>query len=288
MKTRLRGKTDSAILRRYIPIWCLAVWLERKRRDLEHGKLLNLATELGYQLMVSGAEIYRTEDSVGRLMKAYGLDSGEVFAIPNCLTVSLRGEDGEPITRIRRIPEHGTCIEMLERYNALCRELCRETPELDDAMARLKAVPENRKSYPRWVQFAACFVAAAAFCLFFGGSLTDAPFSGICGIAVSLCLLLVSRVGANGFFKTIAASAVSALLAMMFDLIWPGLNTDAIIIGAYMALVPGVAFTTALRDLMAGDMVSGLAKAAEGVLIAVGIAVGTGVAMSLVRVLTGG
>lgn len=255
---------------------------------MEYGKLLNLAAELGYRLMMSGAEIYRAEDSVGRLLKAYGLDSGEVFAIPNCLTISLRGEDGEPITRIRRIPEHSTNVELLELYNALCRELCRETPDLDDAMERLQAVPQNQRTYPFWVQLIAYFVAAAAFCLFFGGSMTDAPFSGICGIAVALCMFLVSRLGANGFFKTIAASAVSALLALTFEFIWSGLNTDAIIIGAYMALVPGVAFTTALRDLMAGDMVSGLAKAAEGVLIAVGIAVGTGVAMSLMRVLTGG
>lgn len=255
---------------------------------MEHGKLLNLATEMGYRLMTSGAEIYRTEDSVGRLISAYGLDSGEVFAIPNCLNVSIRGEDGEPLTRIRRIPEHGTDVEMLERYNALCRELCRETPDFDEAMARLKTVSEHKPEYPLWVRIIAYFVGAAGFCLFFEGDFLDCLFSGISGVAVGLCLISMSRVGANGFFKAIAASAVSALLSMGFALFWPAINTDAIIIGAYMALVPGVAFTTALRDIMAGDMVSGLAKCAEGILIAVGIAVGTGVAMSLMRVLTGG
>lgn len=155
-------------------------------------------------------------------------------------------------------------------------------------MARLETIPESRRNYPLWAQLLAYFVGAAAFCLFFEGSFLDCLFSGISGVAVGICLISMTRVGANGFFKTIAASAVSALLTLCFALIWPSITTDTIIIGAYMALVPGVAFTTALRDIMAGDLVSGIAKCAEGIFIAVAITVGTGLAMSLMRMLTGG
>lgn len=255
---------------------------------MKRDKLLNLSMEIGYQLMVNGAEIYRVEDSVSRLLRAYGLDSGEVFAIPNYLNVSILGENGEPLTRIRRIPPHGTDIDMLERYNALCRELCRDVPDYEESMKRLKTVESGRRVYPVWAQMIGYFFGAWGFCLFFQGSMVDAVVSGICGIVVGICLMLMSRVDSNGFLKTMAASAVSAVLAMSFLHIWPALNVDAIIIGAYMALVPGVAFTTALRDIMAGDMVSGLAKLAEGIFIALAIALGTGFAMSLVRMLWGG
>ena len=40
---------------------------------MEYDDLLNMGTELGYQLMFSGAEIYRVEESVFRLLTAYGL-----------------------------------------------------------------------------------------------------------------------------------------------------------------------------------------------------------------------
>ena len=255
---------------------------------LEHDKLLNLSAEMGYQLMISGAEIYRTEDSVSRLLRAYGLDSGEVFAIPNCLNVSVLDADGAPMTRIRRIPPHGTNIDMLERYNALCRELCRETPDYEEAMERLRAVPRDRWVYPFWMVLMGYYVGAFGFCLFFRGGLLDALVSGLCGVAVGLCLTWMSRVGSNVFFKTLAASVLSALLALTAEILLPALNSDLIIIGAYMALVPGVAFTTALRDIMAGDMVSGIAKLAEGVFIAVAIALGTGFAMGLARFFGGG
>ena len=43
-----------------------------------------------------------------------------------------------------------------------------------------------------------------------------------------------------------------------------------------MLLVPGLAITNAIRDTIAGDLVSGLTRAAEAFFIAISIAVGTG------------
>ena len=67
-----------------------------------------------------------------------------------------------------------------------------------------------------------------------------------------------------------------------------GQNQDLIIIGAMMALVPGIAMTNAMRDIMAGDMVAGISKAAEALLIGAAIALGTALALGLTRMVTGG
>ncbi|RAZ53264.1 threonine/serine exporter, partial [Klebsiella oxytoca] len=68
---------------------------------MDYEKLLNMAAELGYQLMYSGAEIYRVEESARRLLQAYGVEAPEVFAIPNCLIVSVATPEGQPVTRMR-------------------------------------------------------------------------------------------------------------------------------------------------------------------------------------------
>ena len=250
--------------------------------------MLNLGTELGYELMLSGAEIYRAEDSVGRLLRAYGSRTGEVFAIPNCLIVSLIGAEDTPLTRIRRIPPHGTDVDRLERCNDLCRRLCRETPDYPAAMELLEQLRRGCRGYTPAMALAGYFLGAFGFCLFFQGGPLDGVFSGLCCLAIGLCLHIMSRMGANSFFKTISASAVSSFLALLLGRLGPGLNTDAITIGALMALVPGVCFTSAMRDIMAGDMVTGLSKAAEGILIGVAIVIGTGAAMGLAGVLWGG
>lgn len=244
--------------------------------------------ELGYELMISGAEIYRVEDSVARLLRAYGSGTGEVFAIPNCLIVSLVGDGDQPLTRIRRIPPHGTDVDRLERCNALCRALCREKPDFGAALEQLEQLRCSSKGYTPMMALVGYFIGAFGFCLFFGGNWPDAVLSGLCSLSIGLCLHIMGRMGANAFFRSIAASAVSAFLAILLARLGPELSADLIIIGALMALVPGVCFTSAMRDIMAGDMVTGLSKAAEGILIGAAVAIGTGAAMALAGMLWGG
>ena len=91
---------------------------------MDYDELLELAMELGYQLQMCGAETYRVEESINRLLNAYGVQ-GEVFAIPNSLIVSMDIPNERPRTRMRRIPYHGTDLDSVEQFNGLCRRLYR-------------------------------------------------------------------------------------------------------------------------------------------------------------------
>ena len=82
--------------------------------------LMDLAIDLGYELAMSGAETFRVEESVTRMLAAYGVDS-DVFAIPNYIMITIRRKDGTPITRMRRIGHHGNNMDSVERFNALSR-----------------------------------------------------------------------------------------------------------------------------------------------------------------------
>lgn len=248
--------------------------------------VLDLAMELGYQLQMAGGEIYRVEESITRVLAAYGIQSGEVFAIPNCIIASL-SDQGQTLTRVRRVGGHGIDIWRLEAVNALCRRLCRVPLPPNQARRELEETLEGEPEYPQWVILLAHFVAAAAFCLFFGGSGWDALCAGACGVAIGLCLWLAKGLGGGLVLKTIAAGAASALLALALVAAGLGRNVDLITIGALMLLVPGVALTTAVREIMVGDMVSGLSRLAEAILIAVAIALGTGVALAAGRLLGG-
>lgn len=254
---------------------------------MKDDELLSLGSGLGYEMMVSGAEVYRVEDSVGRLLRSYGSGSGEVFAIPCCLIVSIMGEEGQPLTRIRRIPPHGTDVDRLERCNDLSRRLCRETPDYPAARSLLEDIRQGSQGYSVPMTLLGYFMAAFGFCLFFNGTLAESVLSGLCCLAIGGSQYFMDRMGSNSFFKTIAAGAVSAFLAVAFAHIWPGLDSDHITIGALMVLVPGVCFTSALRDIMAGDIVTGLSKAAEGILIGSAIAIGTGAAVAVAGTLWG-
>ena len=53
-----------------------------------------------------------------------------------------------------------------------------------------------------------------------------------------------------------------------------GISADKIIIGNIMMLIPGIALTNSVRDLIGGDIIAGTLRFSEAGLIAVAIAGG--------------
>lgn len=243
--------------------------------------LLELAAELGYRMMCTGAEVYRVEESVQRVLQAYGVESGEIFAIPSCINVSLTDPDGQSSTRIRRIPPHSTDLDLLVAYNELCRQVCQSPPPLEDLRQRLDTILQQRRTYSFPMHLLAWFGGAGAYALFFGGSLRDSLCAGLCGLAIGLGGCGMDWLRTNSFIRTIAGGAISALCALLLMSIGLGENLDFIIMGALMLLVPGLIFTNAIRDIMSGDLISGTNLVVQALLIATAIALGTGFVLSL-------
>ena len=55
---------------------------------MDYRVLMELASELGTRLAVAGAETYRVEESIVRVLAAYGLDS-RVYSVPNSLFITI-------------------------------------------------------------------------------------------------------------------------------------------------------------------------------------------------------
>lgn len=245
---------------------------------MDNETLLDMAADLGYELAVSGAETFRVEESVSRVLAAYGLQA-EVFAIPNLMIVSLIQPDGHNLTRVRRIGGHDNDLDAVEKYNALSRVLCSRKPEPSEAqemLARVKA--EYLLEYPVSVQHLGAFVGGAGFSLFFGGGLTDCLCAGACGVVISLVQKFLTKRRVNSFFQTISVAFFMALLAYGMGALGLTHNPDAVTIGALMLLVPGLLFTNAMRDIIYGDTNSGVNRIVQVFLIGVAIALGTATA----------
>ena len=246
--------------------------------------IFDTALEIGYQLAMCGAETYRIEECIIRIMRAYGAKA-EVFAIPNSMTATITTPDGQSITRLRRIGFHGNDMDTLERYSNLSRRICQETPDPEIAVQWLAETNASRKAYCLTIFLLANMIAAGGFSIFFGGTLLDAIISMLCGLVVGTISHLSEKLHINHFFATTATSFFMALTAYLFGNF--GFNADMAIVGALMKLVPGLLFINAIRDVIFGDTNSGINRLVQVVLIAGAIGLGTGAARSLVFSLFG-
>ena len=253
---------------------------------MNYGLLLELATTLGYRLAMAGAETFRIEESILRILKTYGMEA-EAFAIPNCLTVSIITDDGTPMTRMRRIGYHGNDLDAVERYSNLSRRICAECPQPQTDMQWLEETTAGLTHYPAPIVAAGYFLGSFGFSPIFGGTLVDALWAGICGLVVMCIDRIMDHLHATLFFRTITSAFFSALIAYFIHALRLLHNPDASIIGALMLLVPGLLFTNAMRDIMYGDTNSGLHRIVQVLLIAVAIALGTAAPLQIVTMLFG-
>lgn len=247
---------------------------------MEYHVLLDLATELGYRLAMCGAETYRVEESINRVLASYGISS-EVFAIPNCLTVSIETEDNQSLTRMRRIGYHGNDLDAVERYSAISRLICTTTPDPAVAAKWLKEADEGRRYFSTPIFLLGNWLGSFGFALFFGGTLADSLCAGFCGLIVGLVSKLMDHLKVNQFFSILSSAflmAVPAYALCRFGVID---NADTTIIGTLMLLVPGLLFTNAMRDIIFGDTNSGTNRIVQVLLIAAAIALGTATALNL-------
>ena len=253
---------------------------------MDYYRLIEFATDVGYELAIHGAETYRVEETINRILSAYGVSS-EVFAITNCLTVSIETPDGVPMTRMRRIGFHGNDLDAVEKFNGLSRKICALRPEPRVGIEWVRSVKQSVGKYPLYITLLGYFMGASGFAVFFGGTWMDFLCAGLCGILICFVNLFMNRLKANPFFSTISASFIMALAAYLLSSLQVCDRVDTVIIGALMILVPGLLFTNAMRDIIYGDTNSGINRIVQVLLIAVAIALGTAAAWNLVTSFVG-
>lgn len=246
--------------------------------EFDAQKLLDIAAKTGQILMKNGAEIYRIEDTVERIiMSREGFQTIDVFAMTTSLFISARYED-KPLTVIVREKRPSLSLEHINLANAFSRKFCNCDMGFSEAMEELKVV-ENHKSYSIAVKSLGAGVTSAFFSIMFGGDIKDFISSLIIGFVVSYIILMPKKVQVQWFFDDMFSGLLSSLFAVLFVEIGLGSSLDMIIIGTIMPYVPGVAITTSLRDIMAGDYVSGLMMMIKAIFTAIAIAFGVGIVL---------
>ncbi len=161
---------------------------------MEDKKLLQLVSDIGFDMLSYGGEIYRVEETVKRICFAYGIEIVDVFAIPSTIIVSITRQE-ETYSRTRRIISKGTDLDKVDQLNNLSRQLCREKPDYISAKEMLRQIRTGIE-YPLWMLCGAHGAAALIFALFFGGNWKD----GMWAFPIGIMIKLVSYGFTEGFY----------------------------------------------------------------------------------------
>ena len=254
---------------------------------MDINKILHLAADAGKIILESGGETYRVEETITRICEAYGLYEAESFVTITGIMLSVTDVYGNTTSLVKRINSRKVDLEKISKVNDLSRNLKARGLTADDVKDELKRI-ENISKYSNKTIIFFSGVGAAFFTLVFGGDIYDFIISFITGVLIKSLSISLGTVKVNDFFINIIGGAIAALIALVSVNLGLASNVDKIIIGSIMLLVPGLSITNAIRDTIAGDLLAGIARAVEAFLIAVGIAIGSGIVLRFWFIYSGG
>ncbi|WP_283624593.1 threonine/serine exporter family protein [Clostridium butyricum] len=246
---------------------------------MDLNKLLNISTLAGKIMLESGAETYRVEETIVRIGLSFGVDDAESFVTPTGIITSLT-KDSTTVTLVRRITSRGVDLNKIDLINNLSRQVQAQSMTVDELNTELINISQSDR-YSAALTLFSSSAAAGCFALMFGGNIKDFFAAFIIGACIKIVSAVCQKLDINSFFINSLGGGLCAILAIILMKLNICANLDKTIIGSIMLLVPGLTITNAIRDTIAGDLLSGITKAAEAFLVAISIAVGTGAILSL-------
>lgn len=239
---------------------------------------LDVALRVGALLVRYGAETWRVEDTVYRVLAAFGLGDSEVVATATSLMATVRNGDQRE-TQVRRVRARHLDLAAIDTLNTLSRRAA--AGQIDSARldADLTALEQRGPLYSPTARAVGALVGAAAFAAHFGGGAAEMLLS-LPGAAL---LLVIQALLDKARLPTLVATVISALVGTIIAVnisTLVGLSSPRILVlVAVIRLVPGAAIVNAIGDLLGGHLLSGVARSVAALLVATAIAVGVAIGL---------
>lgn len=225
-------------------------------------------------MMQNSAEMYRVEDTILRIGRKAKV---EIVSYTTQTGIFI-GVEGVGNVRMAQIQERRINLDKVTKANQLSREFANDELTEDEFLARLIALEKEKLFFPMWLEILSAATISGGMMILFGGILPDVPATFLIGgIAFIFYLIMLKNLKIKVFAEFMASLLAGVLVISAIRL---GLVSmmNTVLIGSVMPFVPGVHITNAVRDLLAGHLLSGISRFFEAIMTA--CAVGFGIAFA--------
>lgn len=246
--------------------------------------LSEIASNAGAIMLANGAEIYRVEDTVERIIRSKkNIKDVDVYSSANVIILSFSFND-EIHTNIRRVKARTNNLYYINKVNTFSRNFVRGDYSLSEALNELKAI-KNDPGNPLIMQIFGSGLSAGAFLILLGGGIPEMLISFFVGLVSYEISYQFQKANFGFFLVNFIAGLVVSIITLFFRHFLPLIQVDKIVIASMMAFLPGITLTNAMRDLMSGDVTSGLTGATTALLVSTALALGVAMPITIVTYL---
>ncbi len=254
---------------------------------MEESQVLDFAFDIGEALLKNGAEISRVEETITRIHRHFTVKDVGIFVLSNGIFMTA-GQGGKPIySKVKHIPLSGFNLDTVDAVNNLSRMVCSGSLTLEEAQAKLTQISRPIKRNQLF-GVAMAGIGSGGFCHILGGGLAESlltlPIAALLYVLVLYCI----KIKTHKLTLNILGGAFITLLSVVAFYLFPTISMDKVIIGSILPLVPGVALVNSICDIANSDIISGLVRLMDSLLVFMYIAIGVGVTLALFNSMAGG
>lgn len=249
--------------------------------------LMKTALLAGKILMENGAEVYRTEDTLERIIRK-GVGETRIDEYYTHVTITGIFIRLETIgTDFRRVGDRTYNLTKTTAVNTLSRAYTSGQISLADMYESLKRVQDEKSPLPVWFKVLSSGILSGSIVLIFDGSFWDVIPGSIAGaVAYYVYVKVIGYLKAPFVSEYISTFAGGVAGYIGFALL-NGQSLRLAMIGAVVPLVPGITITNSMRDIIAKQFISGTIRFIETFCVAFALGAGIVTVYYIVKLLGG-
>lgn len=231
-----------------------------------------LLLRMGTLLQSSGASANRIRVTIDRIANKYNFHS-DLLITHRALILTLSDENGPVFNHTKRNAPPGVNFKIISGISRMSWRIAEQKwtlEQIKNELDRLEAIPH----YNRFIILLTVSLAGAGFCRLGNGNIAA---MGVAFIATFAGLFIRQEAHKQKYnpYLTIFLAAFSAtLVAGAFRRLFPGTDLEMGFAASVLFLIPGVPLINSFTDMLDGNILNGIIRLTNGLLIALMIALG--------------
>jgi uncharacterized membrane protein YjjP (DUF1212 family) len=246
----------------------------------DNEKILKLVMRVGEILLCNGAEIFRVEETIKIIAKAYDTGDVDVYVLSNGIFLTLNIGENSFSTQIKSISLNTVHLGRVAAVNNLSRNIVAGKYTIENAIKELDKIAVLSFA-PDYLRVICAGIGSASFGYLLGGTAYDSGVAFVSGMLLYMFIIFADKRKLPKVLKSVVGSGGVTLVSSILFYLGFGDSLDHIIIGSIICMVPGVALTTSVRDFFNGDYLSGTIHLVDTLIVAASISVGVSVVLKV-------
>lgn len=258
--------------------------MDNKQNEQSIRERMEVMADAASLLLLGGAESFRIEETIEYIGAALELP---VTCIVTLTSVSISANQ-IIATKVVKTRLSGFNLQTVDEVNNFSRKLTNHDMNFDEFKTEIEKIKKEVISFKNWEKVIAAGMVSLTPLLVDVASPSAYVAMFLVGGTAYFCFNQINKLSLNTYFSEFIGGLMIGFLAAIMTSIFPKLGVHNIVFGAIMPLVPGLAITNALREIVDGQIISGIVRSIDAVFALVALSLGAAAGNFLIKLVLGG